>query len=57
MPNDSIRFLFRFRDLVAPTIALHREIIAARGSCWWGWWKRPSEDHRLDVEHELGTAI
>jgi len=44
-----IRYLFRFRDLVANTIEKHTEIIAGRGRCWWGWWKRPTEGKRDDV--------
>ena len=47
MPD--INYVFRFRDLVAPTIAEHKKIISSRGSCWWGWWKRPSEDSRMDA--------
>jgi 3',5'-cyclic AMP phosphodiesterase CpdA len=50
-----IEFLFRFRDLVAPTISEHRKIIQERGWCWWGWWKRPSEDTRVDVWNDLAS--
>jgi predicted phosphodiesterase len=52
-----IRFLFRFRDLVARTIDSHNEIIQLEGSVWWGWWKRPTEDDRNDVWEALGAAI
>jgi 3',5'-cyclic AMP phosphodiesterase CpdA len=50
-----IEFLFRFRDLVAPTISQHQKIIQERGWCWWGWWKRPSEDSRADIWDALAT--
>ncbi len=53
MPQTSeaapIKYLFRFRDLIAPTISEHRKIIERNGSCWWGWWRRPSEGAREDV--------
>jgi hypothetical protein len=50
MPNgaDQINLLFRFRDLTDHTIARHREVIAASGQCWWGWWKRPTEQDRRE---------
>ncbi len=54
---ENIDFLFRFRDLVAPTIEEHRKIIDEHGICWWGWWKRPSEDSRQPVWTELANAI
>lgn len=54
---QNIDFLFRFRDLVAPTIYEHQRIIDDHGSCWWGWWKRPSEDSREAVWTELANAI
>jgi len=47
--HDDIRFVFRFRDLIAETLKEHQEIIRQYGKCWWGWWKRPSEDARTDV--------
>jgi hypothetical protein len=47
------RFLFRFRDLVAPTIEEHQRVITERGWCWWGWWKRPSEDSRSDIWDDI----
>lgn len=46
---SEIHYLFRFRDLVAATIEEHRQVISQRGWCWWGWWKRPSEDSRSDI--------
>ena len=45
----ALSFLFRFRDFIAPTIDEHKAIIRDHTSCWWGWWKRPSEDDRRDV--------
>ena len=50
-----IEYLFRFRDLVAATISEHRKIIQERGWCWWGWWKRPAEDSRVDVWNDLAS--
>ena len=44
-----INFLFRFRDLIAPTLSEHKKIIDDKGECWWGWWKRPSEGARLEI--------
>jgi len=55
--NPTIHFLFRFRDLSARTIEEHQRIIDASGSCWWGWWKRPSEDERSDVWNTLAKEI
>src|SRR4051812_9126137 len=46
---SDIHYLFRFRDLVANTIEEHRKVISEHGWCWWGWWKRPSEDSRSDI--------
>lgn len=46
-------YLFRFRDLVANTLAEHRAVIDAKGACWWGWWKRPSERARQDVWRDI----
>ena len=53
---DELRFLFRFRDLVAKTIESHQEVIKNHDACWWGWWKRPSEDKRADVWEALAAA-
>jgi hypothetical protein len=47
--ENEIRYLFRFRDLVAKTIEEHQKIIEKHGQCWWGWWKRPTEKNRDDV--------
>jgi 3',5'-cyclic AMP phosphodiesterase CpdA len=49
-------YLFRFRDLVADTLLEHRKTIDAHGHCFWGWWKRPTEDARSDVWSELANA-
>ncbi|CDO33209.1 metallophosphoesterase family protein [Mycolicibacterium porcinum] len=53
----NIDFLFRFRDLVAPTIDEHQKTINEHGACWWGWWKRPSEDSRHALWAELAAAV
>jgi predicted phosphodiesterase len=53
---EDLRFLFRFRDLVAKTIESHKAVIAAQGATWWGWWKRPSEDNRAEVWNALAEA-
>jgi hypothetical protein len=53
----SITFLFRFRDLVAPTIKEHKIIIQEAGWCWWGWWKRPSEDARGDIWESIAEQL
>jgi hypothetical protein len=55
--KGEIHFLFRFRDLVADTLEEHRQIIRAHHSCWWGWWKRPTEDARLKVWGRLEQQI
>jgi hypothetical protein len=47
--NNEIKYLFRFRDLVAKTIDEHRAIINTYRSCWRGWWKRTNEKDRDDV--------
>lgn len=44
-----MRYLFRFRDLVAETIPSHRNILAQHNYVWWGWWKRPTEDARRPI--------
>ena len=51
--DSNIRILFRYRDLIADTLAEHRTIRDNNGSCWWGWWKRPNEDTHLEVWEEL----
>lgn len=54
--SDPMRYLFRFRDMVAKTIESHQHVITEKGSCWWGWWKRPSEDNRADIWAALSAA-
>ncbi len=50
--------LFRYRDLLSPdTLGAHRRIIDEKGDCWWGWWRRPSEDVREDVWDWLQKKI
>lgn len=44
-----IRVLFRYRDLVQPTLRRHQEVLKRKKAVWWGWWKRPTEDARSDV--------
>ncbi|MEK6303656.1 MAG: metallophosphoesterase [Acidobacteriota bacterium] len=51
-PAD-IRYLFRFRDLIAKTIQEHQQIIDKYQASWWGWWKRPTEGSRPDVWEPL----
>lgn len=51
-----IKFLFRFRDLVAKTIEEHQLIIKSSKFCWWGWWKRPTENNYLEVWQEIKTS-
>lgn len=55
-PPPTIRFLFRFRDLVAQTLDEHEAIIRQQHSCWWGWWKRPAENSRTEVWGSLQAA-
>jgi 3',5'-cyclic AMP phosphodiesterase CpdA len=52
-----IHYLFRYRDLVAETLKEHQQIITAHGSCWWGWWKRPHEDARMEVWSALQNRL
>jgi 3',5'-cyclic AMP phosphodiesterase CpdA len=49
--------LFRYRDLTAATLEEHREILFEKGSCWWGWWKRPMEDPCTRVWQLLKSRI
>lgn len=49
----NLRYVFRFRDLIARTLSEHQKIIADHHSCWWGWWKRPSEGWHPDVWEDL----
>jgi len=53
---SDIKFLFRFRDLVASTIEEHERVIKQHNWVWWGWWKRPSEDSRSDVWDDLANS-
>jgi Calcineurin-like phosphoesterase len=55
--SAGVSLLFRYRDLVAPTLNEHRDIITAQRSCWWGWWKRPSEDARMAVWDQLASML
>lgn len=52
MPFE-FEYLFRFRDLVELTLDAHRAVLQQKGSCWWGWWKRPSEPGHLPVWEAL----
>lgn len=49
--------LFRYRNLLADTLAAHRAIIEREGSCWWGWWQRPFEDSRIELWEALDLAL
>ena len=49
--------MFRFRDLIADTLGEHRGVISEQGSCWWGWWRRPSEGDKVDFWRELKTEV
>jgi Calcineurin-like phosphoesterase len=49
----TFQYLFRYRDLVAETLKEHRKIIDAKGACWWGWWKRPTENDRIEIWKSL----
>jgi len=53
---DDLKFLFRFRDLVAKTVESHQSVIDKHGATWWGWWKRPSEDNRAEIWDALAKA-
>lgn len=52
-----MRYLFRFRDLVASTISAHREVLAVHDYVWWGWWKRPTEDARQTIWTAMQKAL
>jgi hypothetical protein len=56
-PTPGIKFLFRYRDLSADTLPSHTEIIKKEGSCWWGWWKRPTESGRAEIWEALESEI
>lgn len=49
MSRPNISLLFRYRDLVASTLKEHRNIIASEKRCLWGWWKRPTENARVEI--------
>jgi predicted MPP superfamily phosphohydrolase len=55
-PTDDITVLFRFRNLMAETLFEHKKVIEKSGYCWWGWWKRPTEDARSDIWTYLKQA-
>ena len=55
--NDNISVLFRYRDLIDRTVERHQEIIAKKGYCFWGWWKRPTEGPRHEVWDHLEREI
>lgn len=57
--SPPIRFLFRYRDLVAKTLEEHRQVLQknTKSGCWWGWWKRPHEDARKEVWDAIGSEI
>lgn len=38
------RIMIRFRDEINPAIALHNEVIAKSGKCYWGVWLKSFED-------------
>jgi 3',5'-cyclic AMP phosphodiesterase CpdA len=56
-PEDEIRFLFRFRDLIANTIEEHYKVFKKKNSVWWGWWKRPTENARMDIWGKLQQQV
>lgn len=41
--------VLRYSDVEASTIAKHLEVMAARGSVWWGWWRKAYEEMPIDV--------
>jgi Calcineurin-like phosphoesterase len=47
----------RFRDLSGPTIPEHLAIIDERGSVWWAWWAKPSEQVPRDFLAQLLDRI
>ena len=53
----TVKYVFRYRDLIAATLEEHRRIIKARGTCWWGWWKRPLEPARMEVWEDLERQL
>jgi 3',5'-cyclic AMP phosphodiesterase CpdA len=57
--DSDVTVVFRFRDLVAKTIPEHQAIVqgSATKSCWWGWWKRPTEDARTEIWDHLEAQL
>ena len=53
----TFRYLFRYRDLLVPTINAHKEILDAQNSCWWGWWKRPSEETHISIWQAIEAQL
>jgi calcineurin-like phosphoesterase family protein len=53
MANTAV---LRFRDVEAETVEVHREIIDQTGAVWWAWWKKESEDGKIDALSELADA-
>lgn len=48
----------RFRDLVAPTIERHQEVISHQhGYVWWGWWNKPAEQIPRETFASLREVI
>ncbi len=41
--HTPVQLILRYRDLVAPTLEAHRQVLTSCGHVWWGWWKRPRE--------------
>lgn len=54
---EPIKYLFRYRDLIAPTLELHREVIGSKKRCLWGWWKRPLEDDKSELWQRLKKDV
>ena len=48
--------VLRFRDFETKTVEVHRQIINQTGAVWWAWWKKESEDGKLEVLEELARA-
>lgn len=53
---DSL-MLLRYRDLIRPTIAKHREILAQDGYVWWGWWKKFHENPQIELWESLRQRL
>jgi len=52
--------ILRFRDVYnqtnGHTVDEHNAIVAAKGSCWWGWWKKQNEEVPLELLSTLSRA-